>query len=123
MKLIFIPRELSKKLSLLAMEKDMTKQDLTTQLLWRVLERQELLGLLEHQGRLGPDVSKQGVGVPDALSKKLSLLAMEKDMTKQALTTQLLRIGLELVNASPTQRLNSFKTRQQPPTHNQTQPH
>jgi len=108
MKLVFIPRKLNMSLKLLAMEKDMTKQYLTAQLLRIVLERPDLLGLLKYQRRLGPDVSKTGVVVPDALSKKLSLLAVEKGMTKQALTTQLLRIGLEFVNASPTQRLNSF---------------
>ena len=96
MKLISIPRKLNTRLKLLAVEKDMFLQDLTAQLLRRVLKHQELLELLEPQERLGPHVPKDGIWVPDALSKKLSLLKVEKGMTKQALTTQLLRIGLRL---------------------------
>ena len=109
MKLIPITSELKKKLRLLATEKDMFLQDLTAQLLRRVLKHQELQGLLEHQEPLGPHVSRDGVWVSDALNKTLLLLAVEKDMTKQDLTTQLLQISLELVNSSPTQRLNSLE--------------
>ena len=101
MSLVFIPDDVHKKLNYLRLDKNMTLQALTDQLLRRGLERLERL---EHLGlplphgpkRLGSDVPKKGITITDdALHRKLNYLRLDRKMTLQALTTQLLLMGLE----------------------------
>ena len=104
MSLVSIPDDVHKKLNYLRLDKNMSLQALTDQLLRRGLERLERLEhlglLLPHEPlgekRLGSDVPKKGITITDdALHKKLNYLRLDRDMTLQALTTQLLLMGLK----------------------------